>query len=890
LQTQTAALTGSGSQLTLTLTANTDSGSEAIAFQDIVIDGVGGGNVPPTVIRTDPSDGAEYVNIDSNIEIEFSEAVTTTGDWFTITCDSTLVPAVTSGGPASYILDPVSDLPSTTACSVTVLASQVADQDDPPLNMEQDYDFGFTTNAICSDPATFVHDVQGPGFVSPIVGQTVTVEGVVVGDFQEGSELRGFFVQEENADFDGDINTSEGVFIDEGRYSGPDVNEGDLVRATGTVVENFEHTEITAVNVLACDNVPGAYGPVGIALPEQTDGDLEKVEGMYVNVINTMSVAQNYFLGRYGQLTLSSDLTNRLFQPTNLVLPNSPESAALADYNNRNLLFLDDGVDVNTCGDNPVPVPYIGAAPPAVLRGGDHVTNLTGVLDYGTINSGGPCFDPTSFGRDYRLQPTQDPVFSTENPRTDTPVDVGGGVKMVSFNVLNFFNGDGMGGEFPTPRGADTFNEFVRQRIKIFEAMKAIDGDIVGLMEIENDGFDEFSAIAELVKVLNEGPCWNSANECAALGYFDNGLGAGTYAYIDAGPGAVGSDAITVGFIYKPASVTPVGDPLVVDEQAFTDPNDTGSDRNRPAIAQTFSVNENSAIFTPIVNHLKSKGSPCGPGDDDPEQASCNVTRTLAAQYLIDTVIPAVQAASGDLDVAIIGDLNAYAMEDPIRALTDGGFTNLIKAFNGDYAYSYTFDGLVGYLDHSLANSSLTAQVTGVTEWHINTDEPAVIDYDEDFNPPGYYSPSAYRASDHDPVVVGLNLNGPPVCTAAIPSVDTLWSPNHEFVPINVLGVTDPDGDAIEIVIDSIFQDEAVNAPGSGNTGPDGQGLGTATAEVRSERAGNGNGRFYHITFTAADGQGHFCSSTVAVSVPKNQGNNGNAVDDGPLFDSTLMP
>jgi predicted extracellular nuclease len=185
------------------------------------------------------------------------------------------------------------------------------------------YTFSFTTNAVCGDPATFIHDVQGPGFVSPIVGDIVTVEGVVVGDFQEGNELNGFFIQEEFDDFDSDDNTSEGVFIFEGSFAGPDVNEGELVRVTGEVDEFKTLTQLKNIaNVLPCDYAPDSYGPIDVTLPEETDGDLEKVEGMNINVTNTMSVAQNFFLGRYGQLTLSSDLTNRLFQPTNQVLPN----------------------------------------------------------------------------------------------------------------------------------------------------------------------------------------------------------------------------------------------------------------------------------------------------------------------------------------------------------------------------------------------------------------------------------------------------------------------------------------------------------------------------------------------------------------------------------------
>jgi predicted extracellular nuclease len=723
----------------------------------------------------------------------------------------------------------------------------------------------------CGETATLIHGVQGPGFTSPLVGQTVIVEAVVVGDFQDSDELNGFFVQEEDADFDDNAATSEGVFVDESSYAGPDVNEGDRVRVVGTVVENLTHTEIAAAGVLYCDNAEGLYNPVDVTLPEETNGDLEKVEGMYVNVTNSMSVAQNYFVGRYGQLTLSSDLTNRLFQPTNQVLPNTPESAALADYNARSLLFLDDGMDVSACGDNPNPVPYLGWPPPAVLRGGDQVSGLIGVLDYGQINTEA-CYDSSTLvGRDYRLHPTQDPVFTTQNSRAIAPDDVGGSLKVVSFNVLNFFNGDGQGSGFPTSRGAYNFLEFVRQRIKIYEALKAIDGDIVGVMEIENDGFDQYSAIAELVKVMNDGPCWNSPNECVTIGYSNAGLGAGTYAYIDASPGVVGTDEITVGFIYKPATVTPVGSPWVINDPAFTDPNNYGEQKNRPAIAQIFSY-ANGDLFTAIVNHLKSKGSECGAPDDDPEQGSCNDTRTKAAQYLVDTVVPAVQVSSGDPDVMIIGDLNAYAMEDPIRALTDGGFTNLVKSFNGDYAYTYTFDGMVGYLDHSLSNSSLTPQITGVTEWHINTDEPAVIDYENYYNPPGYYNPNAFRASDHDPVIVGICETISPVFDELSVTPDTLWPPNHKYVDVTATVVVSDNFDpnlTVELV--SVTSNEPDDGLGDGDTANDIVIVDDFHFQLRAERSGAGEGRIYTITYEVTDACGNSTIATVTVVVPHNK-------------------
>lgn len=130
-------------------------------------------------------------------------------------------------------------------------------------------------------------------------------------------------------------------------------------------------------------------------------------------------------------------------------------------------------------------------------------------------------------------------------------------------------------------------------------------------------------------------------------------------------------------------------------------------------------------------------------------------------------------------------------------------------------------------------------------------------------------------------------LNQPPNCDLAAPSVSELWPPNHQMTPVTINGVTDPDGDAIAIAIAGIFQDEPVNGAGDGDTGPDGAGIDTSIAEVRAERAGGGNGRYYHISFTADDGNGGSCSGAVQVSVPASQGKKGAAVDDGPLYDST---
>jgi uncharacterized protein len=99
-------------------------------------------------------------------------------------------------------------------------------------------------------------------------------------------------------------------------------------------------------------------------------------------------------------------------------------------------------------------------------------------------------------------------------------------------------------------------------------------------------------------------------------------------------------------------------------------------------------------------------------------------------------------------------------MEDPIMALVNAGYTDLLRQYYGDQAYSYVFDGQFGHLDHGLANEGIMPFVTGATAWHINADEPRVMDYNVEFKTAGqiieWYSPEPFRSSDHDPVIVGL--------------------------------------------------------------------------------------------------------------------------------------
>ena len=126
-----------------------------------------------------------------------------------------------------------------------------------------------------------------------------------------------------------------------------------------------------------------------------------------------------------------------------------------------------------------------------------------------------------------------------------------------------------------------------------------------------------------------------------------------------------------------------------------------------------------------------------------------------------------------------------------------------------------------------------------------------------------------------------------PDCSGAAASAGVIWPPDHKMVSETIVGVTDPFSLSLVIVVTSIMQDESVAAIGSGNTSPDGAGIGTSTAQIRAERAGPGTGRIYFISFSATNTQGAQCTGTVNVFVPHDQGQGFTPIDTGERFDST---
>ena len=571
--------------------------------------------------------------------------------------------------------------------------------------------------AVCGAPATHLADVQGAGATSPLAGQNVEIEAVVTADYSGTNGFNGFFVQQPDAQRRRLPGVSEGLFV----YApGVSARAGDLVHLVGQVEEKYGQTQLTlATNGIASCASGHSVTPVDVTLPVADAKALSAYEGMLVRLPQTLTVSETYELGRYGSVLLSN---GRLPLPTNVAPPGNG-AAAQAAANALNRIVLDDGSNQQNPGTVRYPAPGLSAANP--VRAGYTVSGVQGALEM-RYNA-------------WRLQPVPGaaaPAFNAAtNPRAGAPArHAQADVRVASFNVLNYFNGDGKGAGFddPTNRGAKTQAEFERQEAKIVAAIRAINADVVGLMEIENDGYGDLSAIRRLTTQL--GADWR---------------------YVDPGVPKLGSDAITVAILYNSRTVEPVGVPatLAIDN------------KNRQPLARSFRTIGGAQNFTVVVNHLKSKGCSGATGKDADQgdgQSCWNPTRVRAAGLIADWLATSPTGVA-DVGKLLIGDLNSYAKEDPVALLADKGYADMVAKFIGKDAYSYVYGGESGYIDHALATSGLAERLRAVHEWHINADEPVALEYAFGYKSVEQqltlYAPDAYRSSDHDPVLVDFALD-----------------------------------------------------------------------------------------------------------------------------------
>lgn len=582
-------------------------------------------------------------------------------------------------------------------------------------------------SSALTNPLQSITSIQGTTDTSPLAGQLVTVRGIVTGAFQGNAEdssntqLNGFFIQQPVAD--ADALTSEGLFIYAPNAT-VKVAVGDYVQVAGKVAEykgtgdTRTLTELSDISAISVCGSGLSVTPTTLTLPLASAEALEAYEGMLVRFEQTLTVTDVSDFGHYGSIALSN---GRLWEPYNHP---SMTPAAVVAANALNRIILDDGSTKSYPNMSVTPIKSYLSSASGTRRVGDTITGFNGPLTWSSDA--------------WRVHPVSTVSFVDANPRSTAPSAVGGSLKVAHYNLENFFTTLGS-------RGASTATDFARQRKKLVAAIAAIDADVISLIETQNDAG---VTLANLVSALNEK------------------LGAGTYAYVDAG--IAGTDEIIQAMLYKPAKVKTVGNPQVI-----TDTNFSVSSGMRPSIAQRFASVANGGGFWMVANHLKSKGScpsssssssSSSSADADYGQGCWNASRTTQAKALRDWVAGLV-SASGESDVLMMGDFNAYIDEDPLKVLESAGYEALLRRLAADQRYSYQFDGESGALDHAFASSALKSQVSGITVWHINSEEPEIIDYTTANKNPDLYTETPYRGSDHDPVVLGLNLSADAAAT-----------------------------------------------------------------------------------------------------------------------------
>ncbi|WP_346209356.1 ExeM/NucH family extracellular endonuclease [Aeromonas salmonicida] len=635
--------------------------------------------------------------------------------------------------------------------------------------------------------------IQGPGSSSPLVPagkfeseQAHATRGIVT-QVVKGL-YKGFFIQDPQGD--GDPASSDGLFVYSTQTNSAIV-PGAEVCVSGKVKEYFNQTQLNADQLVVTQPMVALLPAVDL-LPvagETLNQLLERHEGMQVRLVpeSSLVVTRNFsfdYDGKRNNLVLSYGAP--LIKSTQKFAALSEEASQWAVRNRQNQLVVE--TDAKT-PDGVLPWYPAFNAEDGYLRIGDKLNGLEGALGYS--------YNLFRLVASNRIDSSD--IDHSGWDRVETPeLAEAGDLRVASFNVLNFFTTVVGGDANPTGsnRGALTVAEFEKQRTKIVSAITRLNADVVGLMEIENNGYGDNSAIANLVEALN----------AAQPDEADH------YRWIASPDGQpIGTDAITVGLIYRPASVTPQGAAslivLPVQQAEALDASGKPVAINqgmRESLLQQFSSPKGDGPLTLVVNHLKSKGSACF--EDYPDYASadpldgqghCNALRVSAAKVLGESL----KALSGDL--LIIGDLNAYGMEDPIRVLTSYdpaaqprqimsasfttlagqpfeesgsalgkgyGFVNLNTRFHGTDTYSYSYEGELGNLDHALANPSLAAKVIGIEDWHINSAESNFFEYGSKYTGQLAKSDGPFSASDHDPVLVAIQYPLPP---AGVISLDS---------------------------------------------------------------------------------------------------------------------
>ncbi|WP_165355218.1 ExeM/NucH family extracellular endonuclease [Nocardioides oleivorans] len=606
-----------------------------------------------------------------------------------------------------------------------------------------------------------IAQVQGAdAATSPYNNTTVKVEGIVTAMYATGG-YNGMYVQTAGTGgtTDATPGASDAIFVYGGTgFTNPQGLEiGDSVKVTGPVSEFNGTTQITPASggVVELSTALAPVTPLAIAYPT-TEAGREAQEGMLLAPTDTFTVSNTYSTNQYAEIGLATG-TEPLLTPTEVAdAQDASAIAAVVADNAARGVVLDDGASTNflTSANQGVALPWLSKENP--VRVGARATLGTGgvVLEYRNST--------------WKLQPRQQvtgagastATFQNTRLAEAAPAEVGGDISLSSFNVLNYFTQtaeiagctstykDRAGNPITAnscgdagPRGAANDVNLQRQQTKIVAAINKLDASVVSLEEIENSvkfNKNRDQALSTLVAALNQA------------------AGSTKWALVPSpdasGLPAVGTqDVIRNAFIYQPAEVAMVGtSKVLVGNAAFNNA--------RQPLAQGFKEvgAPSSDAFTVIVNHFKSKGSGA---DDGTGQGLSNADRVAQAGALSDFATEFSDALGGNGAIFLTGDFNSYSMEDPMQVLHGDDYENL--APEGEYTYS--FSGQSGSLDHILANPAGVEMVTGSDIWNINSGEAIAFEYSRhNYNVTDFYEPNQFRASDHDPIKVGLSTASAP--------------------------------------------------------------------------------------------------------------------------------
>ena len=640
-----------------------------------------------------------------------------------------------------------------------------------------------------------IPDIQTPGDGddSQLINQTVETKGVVTAAYPKGENanlkgLEGFTIQTPGTGgtWDPARTASDGLFVFMGKSSATMPSIGDCVVVKGKVAEYSGVKNATAATQSLTQLLPQSITAATDCDPVKptelsgvpTQDQMEALESMLVLPKDTWTITDNYKTNRYGTLSLTPG-TEVLRTATDVVAPGAPAQAYEAE-NAAKTIDLDDAstTDLTNFKQNGHKERYAYLANGAPARVGYHVTFTKPVVLESRFGSF--VFQPTQMTAG---NPDRSPVTITgERPAAPS---VSGDTKVATFNVLNYFsdlgeNEPGCKGyedrdhKYVTDkncklRGAWSSQAFANQQTKIVQAINTIDADVVALEEIENPvasgvSTDRDGALKSLVNALNAA------------------AGSEVWAYVPS-PSTVpaNEDVIRIAFIYKKAKIAPVGDSVIYDDPAYTG-------LARQPLAQEFKpitdANHEGKNFVVIANHFKSKGSApknlsgaeaAANTDNGDGQGNSNGVRVKQARALATFA----QRFNGT-PTLLVGDFNAYTKEDPLKVLTDAGWTH--ESGHGDS--SYVYGGRSGSMDHVFANSAAHPLITEVKSWAVNAQESIAFEYSRaNYNAYlAFEADNPYRASDHNPEIIGLNLTTPiaqpPVGPSAQPSDQTSTNPS----------------------------------------------------------------------------------------------------------------